>query len=72
MKITDIAEYIVIFIAELAKRYNLTEAQAYKYLRRYKAIEFIESQYEIAHTLSFNDMIDVAINICQRNGGKLK
>lgn len=72
MKVADVAEYIVIFVSETAKRYNLSEIQAYRYLRRHKAIEFIENQYDIAHTLSFNDMIDAAMSICQRNGGKLR
>lgn len=72
MNVTDIAEYIVVFVSELAHKLNMSEAQTYRYLRQHKAIDFIESQYDIAHTLSLNDMMDAVIAFCQRNGGTLK
>ena len=44
-KLKDMAEYIVIAIHEFAKRHQLEEEQAYRYLNHYKAIDFLESQY---------------------------
>ena len=37
-KLKDMAEYIVIAIHEFAKRHQLEEKQAYRYLNHYKAI----------------------------------
>ena len=36
-KLKDMAEYIVIAIHEFAKRHQLEEKQAYRYLNHYKA-----------------------------------
>lgn len=42
-KLKDMAEYIVIAIHEFAKRHQLEEEQAYRYLNHYKAIDFLET-----------------------------
>ena len=65
------AEYIVIFISEFARRYGLSVVQAYRYLNRYKAIDFLDEQYNIAHTQSFEDMVQNMAGYCQRYGGAL-
>lgn len=44
-------EYIVIFISEFAQRYKLSLQESYRYLKKYKALLFLEDQYEIAHTM---------------------
>lgn len=48
-EIQNKAEYIVIFISEFARRFGLSAAQAYRYLNRYKAIDFLDEQYNVAH-----------------------
>ena len=65
------AEYIVIFISEFARRFGLSALQAYRYLNRYKAIDFLDEQYNIAHTQSFEDMVQNMAGYCQRHGGAL-
>ena len=65
------AEYIVIFISEFARRFGLSAVQAYRYLNRYKAIDFLDEQYNIAHTQSFEDMMQNMASYCQRRGGAL-
>lgn len=65
------AEYIVIFISEFARRFGLSAVQAYRYLNRYKAIDFLDEQYSIAHTQSFEDMVQNIASYCQRHGGAL-
>ena len=67
-KLKDMAEYIVIAIHEFAKRHQLEEKQAYRYLNHYKAIDFLENQ---AHTQSFDDIIEGLTALCQRHGGAL-
>ncbi|WP_455625390.1 DUF3791 domain-containing protein [Parabacteroides sp.] len=37
--VTDKIDYIVMLIAEFAKRYHLTPQQAYRYIARYKGID---------------------------------
>lgn len=69
--IKDKAEYLVIFINEFARKYELTAKQAYRYLFRYKAIDFLNSQYHIAHTLSFENMIEDMATYCRRFGGAI-
>ena len=66
-KLKDMAEYIVIAIHEFAKRHQLEEKQAYRYLNHYKAIDFLENQY----TQSFDDIIEGLTALCQRHGGAL-
>ena len=65
------AEYIVILISEFARRYGLSVAQAYRYLNRYKAINFLDEHYNVAHTQSFEDMVQNKAGYCQRHGGRL-
>lgn len=69
--IRDKAEYLVIFINEFAKQYGLSALQAYRYLSRYKAIDFLDNQYNIAHTQSFEDMVQNMAGYCKRHGGML-
>ena len=57
---------------EFAKHYALTDVQAYRYLNRYKAIDFIESQYEVAHTQSFEDIVQSMADYCRRRGGAIQ
>ena len=69
---TNQIRYIVALIAEFAKKFNLSQQQAYNYLKRFKGIDYLMSFYDVLHTQSFEDAIhDISI-ICQRNGGTLK
>ena len=68
-EIQNKAEYIVIFISEFARRYGLSAAQAYR--NRYKAINFLDEHYNVAHTQSFEDMVHNMAGYCQRHGGAL-
>lgn len=70
--IRDKVEYIIALISEFAKVHSLTTNQAYCYLERYKAIDFIDKHYGIAHTQSFKDVIFDLTAYCQRFGGTIK
>lgn len=43
-------EWIIYFIYEFGKKYDLTMKQAFGYLQRFKAIDFIDKHYGYAHT----------------------
>lgn len=65
------AEYLIIFINEFAQRFNLTSVQAYRYLSQFKAIDFLISQYDVAHTQGFNSMVSDMAAYCRRHGGTI-
>lgn len=67
----DRIEYMVIFIGEFAQHHHLNIRQTYQYLRQYKALDFLEKQYDVAHTMGFPYMVDAMTDYCKRNGGNL-
>ena len=69
--IKDKAEYLIIFINEFARRYQLTAKQAFQYLLRYNAIDFLCDQYHVAHTLSIDSMVEDMATYCRRFGGAI-
>lgn len=70
-KIRDIIEYIIAVVNEFAVRYNLTEKQAFRYIRFHKGISFLESNYGVIHTLSFDEAVESVATFCRRYGGRL-
>lgn len=71
MNIRDRIEYLVIFIGEFAQQHQMNIRQTYQYLRQYKALDFLEQQYDIAHTMSFPYMVNAMTDYCKKNGGYL-
>ena len=69
--INDITEYTVLLIRKFAKRFGLTDRQAANYIERYGALSLLRSQYEIMHTLSFEDNVESIAAYCHRKGGTL-
>lgn len=69
MNIKDKVEYIVIVIAEFARRHSYTLQQAYNYLKRYRGIEFLNKGYDVEHLFSIEDAVDDLTAYCQRQGG---
>ena len=70
-KIRDIFEYIIAFVNEFAKRFDLSDRQAYNYIKHHKGVDFIEKNYGIIHTLDFNEAVESVAAYCRRSGGKL-
>ena len=58
-------EWIIYFIYEFGKKYDLTMKQAFGYLQRFKAIDFIDKHYGYAHTQSFRTMVDELSQYCR-------
>ncbi|MGN1253383.1 MAG: DUF3791 domain-containing protein [Prevotella sp.] len=65
-------EWTMIFIYEFGRKYGLTMKQAFGYLSRFRAIDFIDKHYGYAHTQSFESMVDDIAGLCKRNGGQLQ
>lgn len=65
------SDYAVSCVSEFAARHNITQKEAFQFLYKYGAIAFLKEDYEIEHTLSYDDVMDDMLAICQRNGGVL-
>ena len=64
-------EYVICCVGAFAARFDLSNAQAYAYLRRFTGIDFLLDCYAAEHTLSIEDAVDDLIHICLQKGGRL-
>ena len=71
IKIEDKVAYIIAVVNEFATRFSLNSQQAYRYLDRFKGIDFIDEFYGVEHTQSFEDVVDDLALYCHKNGGAL-
>lgn len=67
----DKIEYTIMLVKLFAAQYQLTPVQAYRYISRFNGMAFIERNYGIMHTLSFQDMVQSVSDYCKRQGGLL-
>ena len=51
--------------------FNLTNAQAYAYLRRFSGIDFLLDCYSAEHTLSIDDAVEDLTQSCLQKGGQI-
>lgn len=63
-------EYVVACVGAFAQRFNLSNMQAYAYLRRFTGIDFLLDCYAAEHTLSIDDAVSDLQVIC--NGKEVK
>ena len=63
--------YIIAVVTEFAARFSLNSQQAYRYLDRFKGIDFVDRFYNVEHTQSFDDVVDDLAIYCRKNGGQL-
>ena len=67
----DKIEYTIMLVKLFASHYQLTPVQAYRYISRFDGMAFIERNYGIMHTLSFQEMVQGLSDYCHRKGGQL-
>lgn len=67
----DKIDYLVMLIAEFAKRHGMSQSAAYHYIAQFKAFELCDRHYGIMHTLPLEDNLESITMYCRRNGGKL-
>lgn len=65
-------EYLVVCISAFGEKFNLSNLEAYLYLKRYCGIDFLIDCYDAEHTLSIDNAVDDLQILCYNNGGKLK
>lgn len=64
--------YFVMILNIIAKEYSISIYETYKYLNKYKGMEFLSEFYDVEHTLNTDDVIEDVLAICNKNGGVLK
>mgnify|MGYP003490088327 FL=1 len=69
---TNKSKYTIALIAEFADRFGIGEKQAYNYLSRFKGLAHLFTFYNVIHTQSFDDAVDMMIQVCAHNGGGLR
>lgn len=68
----NILRFVIAIVTEFAKSYGISHKQAYNYLNRFKGISHLTEFYNILHTQSFEDNIEVLTEVCQHNGGQIR
>lgn len=71
VNIEDKLAYIIAVVSEFATRFSLNPQQAYRYLDRFKGIDFVDRFYNVEHTQSFEDVVEDLALYCRNNGGQL-
>ncbi len=71
VRLEDKIGYIIAVVSEFAARFSLNSQQAYRYLDRFKGIDFVDKFYNVEHTQSFEDVVEDLAMICRKNGGTL-
>ena len=71
VKLEDKLAYIIAVVSEFAATFKLNPQQAYRYLDRFKGIDFVDKFYNVEHTQSFEDVVEDLALFCRKNGGQL-
>lgn len=71
IEMEDRLAYIIAVVSEFAARFSLNTQQAYRYLDRFKGIDFVNRFYNVEHTQSFEDVVEDLVLYCHKNGGQL-
>lgn len=69
---SNVLRFTIAVVTEFAKHFELSQKQAYNYLVRFKGMSHLTEFYNVLHTQSFEDNVDVLAEICNHNGGLLK
>ncbi len=70
-QVIDRIEYLVLLVAEFAAHCKVSEAKAYRYLKKYGALSLCNKHYNVMHTLSVDENIQTLREYCERRGGNL-
>lgn len=68
----NILRFTIAVVTEFSKTFGITQKQAYNYLVRFKGMSHLTEFYNVLHTQSFEDNIEVLAEVCSHNGGQLK
>ena len=63
--------YTVACVSSFAFAHNISKKEAFSYLYKNEAIEFLKEHYDIEHTLSLEEAVEDMAEISRQNGGTL-
>ncbi len=58
-------------IVEFGHRFGMPSYMSYNYLKKHKALDFLDDCYAAEHTLSLEDALDDMQTISRRHGGTI-
>ncbi len=70
-EIVNKIEYVICCVGAFAEKFNISNAEAYAYLNKYGAVNFLIDCYAAEHTLSIDNAVDDMMSICLKKGGNL-
>lgn len=68
----NMLRFTIAVVTEFARFYGISQKQAYNYLVRFRGMEHLDEFYNVLHTQSFEDNVEVLAEVCQHNGGQLR
>ena len=69
---TNELKYTIALIVEFADKFGIGKKQAYNYLSRVKEVAHLFSFSDMIHILSFENAIDIMVQVCHQYGGRLR
>ena len=63
--------YVNACVRAFAARFSLSVPAAFRYLKRFQGMNFLEDFYDVEHLLSINEAVDDLVLVCKKNGGLL-
>lgn len=63
--------FTIACVNEFAEKYSISVKESFQYLFQFKGIQFLKENYDIEHTLSFDNILEDLKILCRRNGGTL-
>lgn len=70
-EIVNRIEYVICCVGAFAEKFNISNADAYAYLNKYGAVNFLIDCYAAEHTLSIDNAVEDMKYICLKKGGDI-
>lgn len=62
-------EYMVTCVGDFAQAHQMTPADAFSFLKKFKGLDFLSDCYDVEHSQSIGTAVDDLEAVCVRNGG---
>ncbi len=63
--------YVNACVRAFANKFSLSVPAAFRYLKRFRGMDFLEDFYDVEHLLSISEAVDDLALVCKKNGGLL-
>lgn len=69
---SNILKFTIALVTEFAGYFGISQKQAFNYLLRFKGYAHLMEFYDVLHTMSFEDNVEILSEVCRNNGGELR